>query len=55
VFVLVGDALQRRKVNIVHREGNDVVINDGLKTGDRVVSTRLEVMFEGMKVESVDD
>jgi RND family efflux transporter MFP subunit len=55
VFVLVGDALQRRKVNIVHREGNDVVINDGLQTGDRVVSTRLEVMFEGMKVESVDD
>jgi hypothetical protein len=36
------------------REGNTVVINGGLRTGDRVVTTRLELMFEGMKVEPSD-
>ena len=54
VFVLAGDTLQRRQVTIAHREGNSVIINAGLKTGDQVVITRLEVMFEGMKVERID-
>ncbi|MFT5709680.1 MAG: RND family efflux transporter MFP subunit [Halioglobus sp.] len=52
VFVVVGGALQRRHVNIAYRDGNTVVINAGLASGERVVATRLEVMFEGMKVES---
>ena len=51
VFVLEDDALRRRPVRVAHRSGDTVVIGDGLKTGDRVVITRLEVMFEGMKVE----
>lgn len=50
VFVLSEGALQRRKVNVTHRDGNSVVINGGLQSGDRVVTTRLELMFEGMKV-----
>ncbi len=50
VFVLAGNALQRRQVNVVYREGNSVIINKGLQTGDLVVTTRLELMFEGMKV-----
>jgi len=54
VFVVSANALQRRQVNVVHREGNSVVLNEGLETGDRVVVTRLEVMFEGMKVEPDD-
>ncbi|MEZ5503257.1 MAG: efflux RND transporter periplasmic adaptor subunit [Halioglobus sp.] len=54
VFVVVDNALQRRRVNIVHREGNNVVINGGLETGDLVVTTRLDVMFQGMKVERQD-
>jgi RND family efflux transporter MFP subunit len=53
VFVLSGNALQRRQVKIAHRDGNSVVINAGLDEGDQVVTTRLEVMFEGMKVEGV--
>ena len=51
VFVLSGNTLHRKQVNVVHRDGDSVVINGGLETGDRVVTTRLELMFEGMKVE----
>ena len=54
VFVLSGNTLQRRPVMIAHREGDFIVINGGLTAGDLVVVTRLEVMFEGMKVERSD-
>lgn len=51
VFVFVDGALRRKQVNVVHRAGGTVVINGGLAPGDLVVSTRLDLMFEGMKVE----
>lgn len=51
VFVLSGDSLRRKRVNVIRREGDTVVINGGLESGDRVITTRLELMFEGMKVE----
>jgi RND family efflux transporter MFP subunit len=51
VFVLSDNTLRRRQVTIAHREGDFVVISAGLAAGDQVVVTRLEVMFEGMKVE----
>jgi RND family efflux transporter MFP subunit len=54
VFVLSGNTLRRREVTIAHREGDFVVISGGLAAGDQVVITRLEVMFEGMKVEHSD-
>jgi len=54
VFVLADGALQRRPVEVALREGNTVVISGGLQNGDQVVTTRLELMFEGMKVERVD-
>lgn len=54
VFVVADGALQRRPVSVALREGNTVVINGGLRTGDHVVTTRLELMFEGMKVEPGD-
>jgi hypothetical protein len=41
-------------VNVIHREGDSVVINSGLDSGDLVVTTRMELMFEGMKVELSD-
>ena len=46
--------MQRRPVNVVHREGNTVIVNDGLANGEQVVVNRLEVMFQGMLVERVD-
>lgn len=51
VFVVADNALRRKRVNIIHREGDTVVINGGLEPGDQVVTTRLDLMFEGMKVE----
>ena len=35
-------------------EGDSVVVNGGLENGDVIVISRLEVMFEGMKVERSD-
>ena len=54
VFVLAGGALHRKQVKVVHRSGGSVVINGGLEAGDLVVTTRLDLMFEGMKVELSD-
>jgi len=54
VFVVTDNVLQRKRVNVIHREGDNVVINSGLESGDQVVTTRLELMFEGMKVEISD-
>ncbi|MCB1854270.1 MAG: efflux RND transporter periplasmic adaptor subunit [Pseudomonadales bacterium] len=54
VFVVEADQLQRRPVNVVHREGNSVIVSGGLDDGDQVVVNRLEVMFQGMQVERVD-
>jgi RND family efflux transporter MFP subunit len=54
VFVVEGNVLHRKRVNVIHREGDTVVINSGLENGDLVVTTRLELMFEGMKVERSD-
>jgi RND family efflux transporter MFP subunit len=55
VFVLSGNTLHRKHVNVIHREGDTVVINGGLDSGDLVVITRLELMFEGMKVQRSGD
>ncbi|MCB1691011.1 MAG: efflux RND transporter periplasmic adaptor subunit [Halioglobus sp.] len=55
VFVVSANALRRKRVNIVHREGGSVVVNGGLEPGDKVVTTRLDLMFEGMKVEPGDE
>lgn len=54
VYVVQNGELQRRKISIVHRQGNDIVVNGGLQTGDRVLLTRLDVMFEGMRVQVHD-
>lgn len=54
VFVLSGGALERRQVNIVHRQGDWIVVNEGLAEGDELIITRLDLMFEGMKVERID-
>ncbi len=54
VFVLSNQVLQRRQVTIAHRQRGFVIINAGLETGELVVVTRLDVMFEGMKVDGSD-
>lgn len=54
VFVLSNGALERRQINIVYRQGDWVVVDKGLKAGDELVVTRLDLMFDGMKVARID-
>lgn len=54
VYVLRKGELQRKEVTVAYREGSAVVVSDGLQDGDQVVQTRLEVMFDGLKVQAVD-
>ena len=54
VFVLSDGALQRRQINVVYRQGDWVVVDAGLQAGDELVVTRLDLMFDGMKVARID-
>ncbi len=54
VFVLENNTLRRREVSIALREGNFVIVSGGLATGEQVVTSRLEVMYDGMKVSRSD-
>jgi RND family efflux transporter MFP subunit len=44
-------SLQRRTVSVGWKEGDDVLVTDGLASGDRVVVSPLSVPLEGTKVE----
>ena len=46
--------LQRRQVTIAHKQGEIVIVSAGLEAGELVVVTRLDVMFEGLKVDGSD-
>ena len=51
--VLVVDSengLRPRKVTTLHLQGNEVWVTQGLKNGDRVCVTPVEIITEGMKV-----
>jgi RND family efflux transporter MFP subunit len=50
VFVVADGVLMKRAVTLLRREGNEVIIGDGLANGDRVVTSRLELMVDGMPV-----
>jgi len=55
--LLVVDAENRlrfRDVNVVRRTGNEVVIDTGLTTGDRVCLTALAAVTDGMQVRTDD-
>jgi RND family efflux transporter MFP subunit len=50
VFVVSDGVLVKRAVTLLRREGDEVIIGDGLVNGDRVVTTRLELMMDGLAV-----
>ena len=54
VFVLSNNVLQRRQVTIAHKQGEIVIVSAGLEANELVVVTRLDVMFEGLKVDGSD-
>ncbi|MFK7828314.1 MAG: efflux RND transporter periplasmic adaptor subunit [Congregibacter sp.] len=55
VFLLLDGALQRRHVEVARISEGQALIVDGLSDGDQVVTTRLELMFEGMQVAPFDE
>jgi RND family efflux transporter MFP subunit len=50
VFLVNNDTLVRREVTVARREGDSVLVSDGLSAGDQVVLSRLDLMVEGMSV-----
>ncbi|AQA19527.1 hypothetical protein BST95_16090 [Halioglobus japonicus] len=52
VYLVEEGKLVRRSVAVLRREGDAVVIIDGLDSGDPVVLSRLDLMVEGMAVEA---
>lgn len=51
VYVVEGDRLQHRKVEILGHDGSDVFVTGDLKPGERVVTSRISEIGEGVKVE----
>lgn len=55
VYVLDDDnSLRRKQVSVARSEGDAVVVDGGLKSGDRVVLTRLSLMADGSPVRVQD-
>jgi multidrug efflux pump subunit AcrA (membrane-fusion protein) len=55
VFLLEQDRLARRTVEVARRSAGRAFITGGLRDGDQVVTTRLDLMFEGMQVLAADE
>jgi RND family efflux transporter MFP subunit len=54
VFLFVDGQLQRRSVTVGRIGDGNALVTAGLEDGDRVVITRLDLMFEGMQVALID-
>jgi RND family efflux transporter MFP subunit len=50
VFIVENNRLLRRKVEVIHHGDGTAIINDGLKAGDKVITTRLETPLENSLV-----
>jgi RND family efflux transporter MFP subunit len=55
VFLLEEGQLKRRSVEVARIGDGGALITGGLNSGERVVTTRLDLMFEGMGVELRND
>lgn len=55
VFLFVDGRLQRRAVTVERIREGQALVTDGLADGDRVVTTRLDLMFEGMEVDLTNE
>ncbi|MEP4146533.1 MAG: efflux RND transporter periplasmic adaptor subunit [Halioglobus sp.] len=52
VYVVADGKLARRDVTLLRREGDSVIVGEGLQAGDRVVLSRLDLMVDGMAVQA---
>lgn len=55
VYRVVEGLLRKTPVKVIRTDSLGVVISDGLNNGDKVVSSRLELMFDGMPVVIAND
>ncbi|MDZ7784262.1 MAG: efflux RND transporter periplasmic adaptor subunit [Halioglobus sp.] len=55
VFLFNAGNLERQPVTVARLSDGRALITAGLGDGDRVVTTRLDLMFDGMPVELLDD
>lgn len=55
VFLLHAGKLVRHPVTVARHGDGRALVTAGLKDGDRVVTTRLDLMFDGMAVAPLDD
>ncbi|MEP5569547.1 MAG: efflux RND transporter periplasmic adaptor subunit [Halioglobus sp.] len=51
VYIVADGKLTRRDVTLVRREGDSVIVGEGLQAGDQVVLSRLDLMVNGMAVQ----
>ena len=51
VYIVADDKLIRRDVTLIRREGDSVIVGEGLQAGDRIVLSRLDLMVNGMAVQ----
>ncbi len=54
VYVVESGQLRQRGVTLLRREGDSVIVTDGLRPGDQVVTSRLALMVDGMAVQVGD-
>ncbi|MEQ8515554.1 MAG: efflux RND transporter periplasmic adaptor subunit [Chromatocurvus sp.] len=55
VFLFVDGRLQRRSITVERLREGRALVTSGLDDGDRVVTTRLDLMFEGMEVDLANE
>ena len=51
VYVVEEGLMRQRKVTLLRREADSVIIGEGLRAGDKVVTSRLSLMVDGMPVQ----
>lgn len=55
VFLFVDGQLERRSVEVLRLGEGQALVTSGLDDGDRVITTRLDLMFAGMQVDLIDE
>ncbi|HAW99441.1 MAG TPA: hypothetical protein DCX67_12975 [Opitutae bacterium] len=56
-ILIIGEdgKLTTRKVQVAHRNGSEIWVSVGLSEGEKICTTPLEIVAEGMEVRTIDD
>ena len=49
------DRLRRQEVSVIHRKDKEVWVSEGLKEGTRICVTPIEIVAEGMKIQTTSE